>query len=296
MSGKHRNILVVDGDASVQDALLRSVQGTATVRSCSDVATASDEMRADQAQIVFLGENLPDGTNVEVARAFTKEFPRSACIIVSSNRDEKSLLDALHAGAKDFVTKPLSHAAIEAALSRCDRWNAQKNRYFDDATLHASRLELELPSTAAALLPAIDAVVELARGFLNDRDLKGLEVALNEALRNAYEHGNLGVTYEEKAALCESGDFEAELEKRSKEAVAAGKKIFLTAQLEPACLRCTVTDEGLGFDPEALPDSFADSAASLCSNGRGVAMIRRYFTRVQYQKGGTQVILEKKLR
>ena len=301
MPGKQLNILVVDGDVSANGTLLQSVQRASdrrgTVRSCSDLAGALTEMRSSQAQIIFLGENLPDGTNLDIARAFSKQFPRSACIIVSSSRDEKFLIDALRAGAKDFLTKPISQDAVDEAVTRCsDRWNSQRDRSFDEATLHGSKLELELPTSAAALLPAVDAVVELTRGFLSDHDIKGLEVALNEALRNAYEHGNLEMTFEEKSAFCDAGTFEEELNRRSIGAVAAGKKILLAAEIRSDCLRCTVTDEGKGFDPQSIPDPSADSGVAPSANGRGVALMRRYFDRVEYLKQGSQVILEKKLR
>ncbi len=294
MSNKQPNILVVDGDTALLETFSKYIPYP--IRTCGAFAQASEEMRSAQADIVIVGENLTEGSHLDLVRALAREFPRSSYVIVSSQTDEKHLLNALRAGVCDYLSTPVSSAALEAALKRCtDRCFVQKNRLFDDRNLHSLTLSLQLPTSEAAILPAVGAVIDLARGFLKDRDLKGLELVLNEALRNAYEHGNLGVTFEEKSGLCESGTFEDELARRSALPGNAGKKISVLAEISPELLRCTITDEGEGFDPTAIPQSGSDPS-SIDPNGRGVAMIRRYFDRVEYRNNGSQIILDKKLR
>jgi anti-sigma regulatory factor (Ser/Thr protein kinase) len=55
-----------------------------------------------------------------------------------------------------------------------------------------------------------------------------------------------------------------------------------------------VTDQGDGFDPAVLPDPRA--AENICSShGRGVFLMRRLVDDVEFNLGGRQVVLRKRL-
>jgi serine/threonine-protein kinase RsbW len=53
-----------------------------------------------------------------------------------------------------------------------------------------------------------------------------------------------------------------------------------------------ISDQGAGFDPEAVPDCTDDE--HICSpNGRGIMLMRNYMSRVEYNKKGNVVEMEK---
>lgn len=97
------------------------------------------------------------------------------------------------------------------------------------------------------------------------RDFFGIELALEESLRNAICHGN---------QLDES------------------KRVLVECKVSPDRFWVRVRDEGRGFTPEAVPDCTADENLT-CPGGRGLALMKAYMTRVEHNKQGNCITLEK---
>jgi serine/threonine-protein kinase RsbW len=127
------------------------------------------------------------------------------------------------------------------------------------------RLRTSLPSTRPALNRGVRAVLKIARscGWVPDR-LTDLEIALREALANAMIHGNGS--------------------KRR-------KRIFLRCYANPSeAMMIVVRDEGNGFNPSDVPDPRQADRLHL-SNGRGLLLMRELMDRVEYRRGGREVLL-----
>ena len=57
-------------------------------------------------------------------------------------------------------------------------------------------------------------------------------------------------------------------------------------------MRVEITDEGSGFDPQAVPDPTCAERVH-CDCGRGVMLMKAFMSRVEYSAEGNHVILEK---
>jgi serine/threonine-protein kinase RsbW len=97
------------------------------------------------------------------------------------------------------------------------------------------------------------------------RDLFGVEMALEESLSNAIRHGN---RLDESKAV-------------SVECKVSAERFWLR-----------VRDQGAGFQPEHVPDCTAQENLE-CPGGRGLALMKAYMTRVEYNKRGNCVTMEK---
>jgi serine/threonine-protein kinase RsbW len=97
------------------------------------------------------------------------------------------------------------------------------------------------------------------------RDLFAVEMALVESLTNAIRHGN---------GLDESKQVDVECR-------ASREKFWLR-----------VKDEGNGFRPQQVPDCTDDENLE-CTGGRGLALMKAYMTKVEYNDRGNCVTLEK---
>ena len=97
------------------------------------------------------------------------------------------------------------------------------------------------------------------------RDFFGIEIALEESLSNAIRHGN-----------------------RSDES----KRVVVDCKMSPQRFWLRVRDEGGGFEPGAVPDCTADENLE-CPGGRGLALIKAYMTRVEHNKRGNCLTMEK---
>ena len=107
---------------------------------------------------------------------------------------------------------------------------------------------------------------------------------------NAVEHGNLGVTYQEKAHLKWEGDWEGEINRRI--ALPENQNRIATIRVErdkPFAARFTITDQGEGFDWQKFLTFDPDRAYD--PNGRGIAMAKMMsFSSIEYQGKGNIVV------
>jgi serine/threonine-protein kinase RsbW len=127
-------------------------------------------------------------------------------------------------------------------------------------------VDTSFPSRPGAYQSCIESIVQqLARLGWSNHDLFSIELALEESLSNAVRHGN---------QLDES------------------KQVLVACKISPERFWLRVEDEGEGFQPRDVPDCTADeNLGRPC--GRGVALIKAYMTRVQYNDRGNCVTMEK---
>jgi CheY-like chemotaxis protein len=110
-------------------------------------------------------------------------------------------------------------------------------------------------------------------------------MGLSELFINAIEHGNLGISYQEKCALRLAGNWEREVVRRLALPENAGRKVRVEVRMEASCLVFMVKDCGPGFDWRSYltidPERVYDP------NGRGIAMARQLsFTSLEYHGCG----------
>jgi DNA-binding NtrC family response regulator len=67
-------------------------------------------------QILFLDNNLPDGSGLEQLPAINRQFPDLKVIVISAYDGENERETARHSGAIEFIGKPLSGTAIRSTL------------------------------------------------------------------------------------------------------------------------------------------------------------------------------------
>ncbi len=101
-------ILVVDDEPQILRAmrinLLARQYAVVTAATGGEALTASREQHPD---LVVLDLGLPDLDGVEVIRQL-RAWTRVPIIVLSGRRDSRDKVDALDAGADDYVTKPFS--------------------------------------------------------------------------------------------------------------------------------------------------------------------------------------------
>lgn len=115
-------------------------------------------------------------------------------------------------------------------------------------------------------------------------------IGLREIVVNAVEHGNLGISFDEKTELLANGSWQAEIERRLGDRKLRDR--FATAELRLIgnTYRINVTDQGDGFDWSAYLDP--ETAPSALLHGRGISLaMGAEFTSVEYRGAGNEVVL-----
>lgn len=128
--------------------------------------------------------------------------------------------------------------------------------------------EIILPDEIKYIKKSSSAVLEaLKNKDLDESDLFNIRLCIEEAVRNAMEHGN-------------------KFDKN--------KKVKFCYSIDKNALKVVVEDEGKGFSNMSLSDPTANDNL-LSERGRGVFLIKKLMDEVQYSKKGNQVTMIKRL-
>ncbi len=112
-------LLVVDDDAALNLALCahfedRGWQATG-VHDCAAALTTTTEATFD---VVLLDVQLPDGEGVELLGHLLKIDPHLPAILITGGRDVERAMQAIAAGAFDWLPKPFEPAELERLVER----------------------------------------------------------------------------------------------------------------------------------------------------------------------------------
>jgi serine/threonine-protein kinase RsbW len=125
----------------------------------------------------------------------------------------------------------------------------------------------EGPSCLAAVLGVIEPVIKAmaAEGYAKP-DLFGVRLALEEAIVNAFKHGNQGDS---------------------------GKRVRVRYHVNAERVLVQVEDEGPGFDPHQVPDPLTPDNLKR-PGGRGLLLMRTYMNWMRYNARGNCVTMCKR--
>ena len=110
-------VLVVDDEPPIRK-LLRVGLGTEgyTISEAGNAKDAIARIDAEEPDLVLLDLGLPDMTGQELLRLWRGEGRTLPIVILSSRTDEAGIVQALEAGADDYVTKPFGMRELAARL------------------------------------------------------------------------------------------------------------------------------------------------------------------------------------
>jgi hypothetical protein len=115
---------------------------------------------------------------------------------------------------------------------------------------------------------------------------------LYEMLINAIEHGNCGISYNEKSRFLERGGCAPDLiQKKCDEPAVASKMVSLSYELHPLYARFVITDQGRGFDWRTVMRALSEKDL-LRLNGRGILIARETVRSLRFNEKGNEVTLE----
>lgn len=122
------SILIVEDEPPVRSLLTEILSPRFQ---CLSVESAGEAMRLMESRFFHLALvdiGLPGMSGLGLCRLIVNRSPGTVVVVVSGNTDERSVADAMKAGAADYITKPfdLAHALapVERALGRRFPWAA----------------------------------------------------------------------------------------------------------------------------------------------------------------------------
>ena len=116
-SGARPLVLIADDEPDIRRFLIMQLENVEIIEA-SDGAEALELAKLHQPQIALLDHMMPELDGVEVCRRLRENHSTrdTSVIILTARADEQTKIDALRAGASDFLTKPFSTAELGLRL------------------------------------------------------------------------------------------------------------------------------------------------------------------------------------
>jgi DNA-binding response OmpR family regulator len=286
------NVLIIEGETTQRTAVEAVVKGWGhRCRTVADAAAARTRLEEAEVafEVVLLDWGLPNGECRQLLEWIEQEREGADLEVIVQSRGEvpADIRDGINRGAYFYLTKPYEWPQLRALIQAAESSLALKrslNRrvseiqdivsLLDNATL--ALRELEEAEIVAAHLGAAAGDPQLGVGIL-------------ELLLNGIEHGNLGITYEEKTRLRESGEYEVEIARRLGAPEHRDKLVTVEIKRVGDHLDILISDCGPGFDYRSYLTF--DRQRVLHSHGRGVLLASGLLT-TNYLDPGNRVQVE----
>jgi DNA-binding NarL/FixJ family response regulator len=112
-------IIVADDQASVREGLvllLGGLPGIEVVASAANGEQAIELVAEHRPDAILLDLHMPVLDGTDATRRLTADYPQVAVVVLTTYVDDASVLEALRAGARSYLTKDADHTEIASAL------------------------------------------------------------------------------------------------------------------------------------------------------------------------------------
>lgn len=117
-----KRVLVVEDDDVYRDAVVRALnRGGYDARAAAGVADAERIASDDPPDLAVVDLRLADGSGVDVVKMLIREAPACRIVMLSGHGTIRTAVEAMRAGAVDFLTKPVSSDELHRALAEADQ-------------------------------------------------------------------------------------------------------------------------------------------------------------------------------
>ena len=141
-------VVVVDDQTSVRDglvALLRTVPELEVVGSAGDGTSALELIELEAPDAVLMDLRMPGLDGVQTTEQLARDHPEIAVVVLTTYADDESVLAALRAGARGYLTKNATRAdmarALQAAVADQVTLDRQVQRSLVSAATRGERLD-----------------------------------------------------------------------------------------------------------------------------------------------------------
>lgn len=239
---------------------------------------------------VLVDRNMPRLGGLELLQwvKHNNELKSLPVIVQSASDARADLLEAMRSGAYYYLSKPYDVEMLLTVVSTAvrDRGTYRQLQSIARRATAATQLLRSARLSVRTLDDARDVGTFIAALC---PDPVNAVIGITELLVNGIEHGNLGITYEEKSELNAAGRWEEELERRQAMPEHGSKLVDVTFERDDDEIRITIRDEGQGFDWKRYLEP--DPKRIFDTHGRGIVIARRLaFDELDYNDSGNEVV------
>ena len=296
--GDEPPILLVDDSRAAQHLASRLIQnGTRRTVVCANNGNQGLALVSEiRPALVVTDLHMPEMDGIELVKAIRAAHPRIPVILMTAYGSETSAMQALAAGAANYV--PKKHLITDLVVTiqhllTIVAGDRQRRRILSQQQSLARSFELD--NDANLLPPLIDLIREdfIAFGIGDETAGIRLAVAIQESLANALYHGNLECSTDLRQDD-ERIFYDLANQRRMVEPYRS-RRIRVTTSLDHREARIVIRDEGPGFDTSCLEKPF-DPEDLMRVGGRGMILIRTFLDEFVHNETGNEITLIKRKR
>lgn len=285
-----KNLLIVEDEPTslkLLEIFLKNEPFRLTIaRNGKEACQMLKEQTPDYFQCIISDINMPEMTGLELLKAIKEDPDRKhiPVILQTAVSGEDDIKKGIELGAFYYLLKPVTKetllSLITAALQDYDNYLEASRSLTKNAK--PSPLLKSGQFTFKNLKEAKNLAQFLA---LMTRDAETIAMGYLELMINAIEHGNLGITYDEKTELVANGELQNEIKRRLASAEYKDKYVTVDLSRDDEKLAVTIQDMGKGFNFEEYMDFSLDRAMD--NHGRGIMMANKLsFDELSYTNQG----------
>lgn len=114
------NVLVVD-DAKFMRLTIGNILTKSNHTVIGEAENGKDAVslyRDHRPDLVTMDITMPEMNGIEAVREIVKEYPKAKIIMCSAMGQQRLIVEAIEAGAKDFIVKPFDEGRVLEAVKR----------------------------------------------------------------------------------------------------------------------------------------------------------------------------------
>ena len=118
MKDKASRVLVVDDESDIRELLTITLERMGLVSlEAATVAQAKSVLLDNTVDLCLTDMRLPDGNGIELVKFMQTEFAHVPVAVITAHGNVETAVEALKAGAFDFVSKPLDLGDLRALIT-----------------------------------------------------------------------------------------------------------------------------------------------------------------------------------
>jgi DNA-binding response OmpR family regulator len=253
-----------------------------------DPETAQATLHLLTPDVVLTDRFTSDAAGMRLIRHIRAHYPFCSIILMAEEGNEAGVLEALRAGAVDYLRKPLIPEELAESLDRAI--HAIPTTVDDVPALELLDYRLTIDTDVAWVEATVSWLMQTTAKMLPESQRLHVRAALIELIVNAIEHGSLEICSRDKREALARDQYEALVEARRQDPRFTGRKVVACASYDKGAgkIRYSVSDEGKGFQWRSLLDRSNEACRSQEANGRGLFLVRAFFPDLTYNEAGTE--------
>lgn len=258
------------------------------VLQASGGAAALEMIEQHQPDIVLTDLNMPEMNGLQLVEAIRDQYPYIPVILMTADGSEEIAALALQKGAASYVPKRNLAQTLERTLQQV-HVTARDSQIQPDVMhqIQSTKTVITLYSDRQLIRSTVGLLVNFLRcmplGDETERMRTG--IALEEALLNAYYHGNFDVG----SVGGSPQNYDAIAAGRAADRDYALRKIYIDADISRERAIFVIRDDGRGFDPSPFLSSA--QVKTLDDRHRGIHLMKTIMDEVRYNATGNEVTM-----